>query len=213
MPDVAKVVDFGLVKEIEGTPGDPGLTRVDAIAGTPLYISPEAITAPETVDGRSDLYALGAVGYFLLTGQTVFSGRTVVEIASHHLHTAPVPPSERLGSPVPPKLEAAILACLAKDQEQRPRTRASFCACSSGAKTRAAGARTRGASGGRRGAGPFAPSATPRRRGQARRARCLRCRSSSTKAGTSPGSASASLTRGGPSGASASRAGSRPGSG
>ncbi len=122
MSDVAKVVDFGLVKQIEGTPLDPGLTRVDAIAGTPLYISPEALTAPEKVDGRSDLYGLGAVGYFLLTGQTVFGGRSVVEIASHHLHTAPVPPSERLGSPVPPKLEAAILSCLAKDQELRPRS-------------------------------------------------------------------------------------------
>jgi len=121
MPDVAKVVDFGLVKQIEGAAADPGLTRVDAIAGTPLYIAPEALTAPEKVDGRSDLYGLGAVGYFLLTGQTVFSGRSVVEIASHHLHTVPVPPSERLGSRVPPKLEAAILSCLAKHQEQRPR--------------------------------------------------------------------------------------------
>jgi eukaryotic-like serine/threonine-protein kinase len=119
--DVAKVVDFGLVKSIEGTPSDPGLTRVDAIAGTPLYISPEALTAPETVDGRSDLYGLGAVGYFLVTGQTVFEGRTVVEIASHHLHTKPTPPSERLGSPLPPRLEAVILACLEKDKERRPR--------------------------------------------------------------------------------------------
>jgi eukaryotic-like serine/threonine-protein kinase len=120
--DVAKVVDFGLVKNLEGTAGDSGLTRVDAIAGTPLYISPEALIAPETVDGRSDLYGLGAVGYFLLTGQTVFGGRTVVEIASHHLHTQPTPPSERLGSAVPPKLEAAVLACLEKDRERRPRS-------------------------------------------------------------------------------------------
>jgi hypothetical protein len=120
--DVAKVVDFGLVKDIEGREGDAGLTRVDAIAGTPLYISPEALVAPETVDGRSDLYSLGAVGYFLLTGHTIFGGRTVVEIASHHLHTPPIPPSERLGSHLPPKLEAAILACLEKDRERRPRS-------------------------------------------------------------------------------------------
>jgi serine/threonine-protein kinase len=120
--DVAKVVDFGLVKDVEGGTAGPGLTRVDAITGTPLYISPEALTAPEKVDGRSDLYGLGAVGYFLLTGQTVFEGRTVVEIASHHLHTRPTPPSERLGSPLPPKLEATILACLEKDKERRPRS-------------------------------------------------------------------------------------------
>jgi eukaryotic-like serine/threonine-protein kinase len=118
--DVAKVVDFGLVKHVEGTLGDPELSRADTIAGTPLYISPEALTAPETVDGRSDLYGLGAVGYFLLTGQTVFEGRSVVEIASHHLHTRPTPPSERLGSPLPPKLEAVVLLCLEKDKERRP---------------------------------------------------------------------------------------------
>ena len=120
--DVAKVVDFGLVKHIEGTSADPGLTHADAIAGTPLYISPEALTAPETIDGRADLYGLGAVAYFLLTGQPVFQGRTVVEIASHHLHTAPTPPSERLGSPLPPQLEATVLACLEKDKERRPRS-------------------------------------------------------------------------------------------
>ena len=121
VPDVAKVVDFGLVKHVEGGFGDPGLTRADAIAGTPLYISPEALTAPETVDARADLYGLGAVAYFLLTGQPVFQGRTVVEIASHHLHTRPTPPSERLGSPVPRQFEATVLACLEKDKERRPR--------------------------------------------------------------------------------------------
>jgi serine/threonine-protein kinase len=118
IPDVAKVVDFGLVKDLER--GD-GPSRIDIIAGTPLYLAPEAITSG-VVDARSDLYALGAVGYFLLTGQTVFAGRNVVEVCSHHLHTAPQPPSERVGRRLPEPLERQILRCLEKAPEARPRS-------------------------------------------------------------------------------------------
>jgi eukaryotic-like serine/threonine-protein kinase len=64
----------------------------------------------------SDIYALGAVGYFMLTGEHVFSGNTVVEIAGHHLHTEPDPPSRRLGQGLPADLEAVLLECLRKDQ-------------------------------------------------------------------------------------------------
>jgi len=116
-PDVAKVVDFGLVKELQPT-GDA--TGLNVIKGTPLYLSPESITAPDTVDGRSDLYALGGVAYYLLTGAHVFDGATLIEICSHHLHTAPLPPSSRLGQPVPSKLERVVLSCLEKDPEKRP---------------------------------------------------------------------------------------------
>ena len=119
-PDIVKVVDFGLVKTLETSPGDAALTNVDAITGTPLYLAPEAITSPDSVDARSDLYALGAVGYFLLTGHHVFDAATVVEVCSKHLLEAPVPPSQRLGRAVPPDLEALILACLAKRREDRP---------------------------------------------------------------------------------------------
>ena len=83
-------------------------------------LSPENITDPEHIDGRSDLYSLGAVGYYLLTAQHVFGGRTPVEVCSHHLHTPPEPPSQRLGRPLPARLEALILACLAKDPRERP---------------------------------------------------------------------------------------------
>ena len=114
MDDFPKVVDFGLVKDLEHR-GGVGLTQADVVAGTPLYLSPEAITAPETVSARSDLYSLGAVGYFALTGTHVFDGRTLVEVCSHHLHTTPEPPSTRLGRPVDPDLESLILDCLAKD--------------------------------------------------------------------------------------------------
>jgi serine/threonine-protein kinase len=116
--DVAKVVDFGLVKDLER--GSAALSRADIVQGTPLYLSPEAITAPDRVDARGDLYALGAVGYFMVTGKHVFSGATLVEVCSHHLHTAPEPPSARLGRPVPPALEAILLRCLEKDPARRP---------------------------------------------------------------------------------------------
>ena len=114
--DVVKVLDFGLVKEL-GT--DSASTTEASLTGTPLYLSPESITAPDRVDGRSDLYAVGAVAFWLLTGTHVFEGNTVVEVCSHHLHTKPDSPSERLGAPVPADLEAVILRCLEKDPAKR----------------------------------------------------------------------------------------------
>jgi serine/threonine-protein kinase len=115
--DVAKVVDFGLVKDLDQA---TDLSREDRIAGTPLYLAPEAITAPGRVGARSDLYSLGCVGYYLLTGRPVFEGRNVVEVCGHHLHTMPVPPSARLGQPVPAGLERLLLACLEKEPSRRP---------------------------------------------------------------------------------------------
>jgi eukaryotic-like serine/threonine-protein kinase len=119
-PAVAKVVDFGLVKAIRA--GDESLAETNArgLVGTPLYMSPESITQPDQVDGRSDLYAVGALGYFLVTGQHVFTGATSVEVCAHHLHTAPVPPGRRGAARVDPELEVLLLQCLAKDREQRP---------------------------------------------------------------------------------------------
>ena len=135
--DFPKVVDFGLVKDLEPS-GDAALTHADVIAGTPLYIAPEAITSPESVGPQSDIYSLGAVGYFALTGQHVFQGRTLVEVCSHHLHTTPEPPSKRVDSPVPADLEALVLECLEKDPARRPagarelRRRLSACAAFGG---------------------------------------------------------------------------------
>jgi eukaryotic-like serine/threonine-protein kinase len=124
VPDVVKVLDFGLVKqvgEIDGVASTvQAVSRTDSFTGTPLYMAPEAITTPEKVDARTDLYSLGAVGYYLLTGQDVFTGRTVVEVCGHHLHSMPVLPSRRLGAPISTDIEELVLACLEKDPSQRP---------------------------------------------------------------------------------------------
>jgi serine/threonine-protein kinase len=125
LPDVAKVVDFGLVKDLEAE-GD--VTHDAALVGTPLYLAPEAIRAP-AADARADLYSLGAVAYFLLTGQHVFGGRTIIEICGHHLHTPPTPPSERLGRSLPAALEAWVLSCLEKDPARRPASASEAAAC------------------------------------------------------------------------------------
>jgi serine/threonine protein kinase len=121
--DVVKVLDFGLIKSLDSR-GNGADTDIDRIVGTPLYLSPEALTAPETVDARSDLYAVGALGYFLLTGVPPFSGRTVLEVCAHQLHSVPVPPSQRLGRALPRELEDVLLRCLAKAPENRPQSAA-----------------------------------------------------------------------------------------
>ena len=123
--DLVKVVDFGLVKDVGtldggGATSETALTMANAITGTPLYIAPETLTAPDTIDARADIYALGAVGYWLLTGTHVFGGTSIFEVCAHHLHSVPDPPSIRLGAPVSADLESVLLACLAKRPEERP---------------------------------------------------------------------------------------------
>jgi serine/threonine-protein kinase len=119
--DLVKVVDFGLVKDVRGdSASDATITSTDSITGTPHYMAPETITAPDTVDARADIYALGAVGYWLLTGTHVFRGNTVMEVLAHHLHSAPEPPSVRMNVRVERDLEKVLLACLAKRPEDRP---------------------------------------------------------------------------------------------
>ncbi len=117
-PDVAKVLDFGLVKELDGDDGVT-LANVNVVAGTPAYLAPEALTASEPVGPWSDLYSLGAVGYYLLTGTVVFEG-TAAEMCAHHIHTVPDRPSSRMGEALPAELEDLILKCLAKKPAERP---------------------------------------------------------------------------------------------
>jgi serine/threonine-protein kinase len=115
--DIAKLLDFGLVRELDG--GDKTRSDIHSLTGTPLYMAPESIVNPNEVDGRADLYALAAVGYFLLVGTPVFEARTVLEVCGLHLHAAPIPPSERLGRPLPEGLERVILRGLSKKPEDR----------------------------------------------------------------------------------------------
>jgi eukaryotic-like serine/threonine-protein kinase len=120
-PDVVKVLDFGLVKAIDEQKR-AGMTDQRGLVGTPLYMSPEAIEMPSAVDARSDLYAVGAVGYFLLTGKAVFESDNLVELCQMHVDTPAPPPSERTSTKIPPELENALLACLEKSRAKRPQT-------------------------------------------------------------------------------------------
>lgn len=126
VPDVAKVLDFGLVKDLTGARTRADESNVDVLTGTPLYMSPEAIRDPTTVSAASDVYALAAVGYFLLTGRHAFDAPSLVEVCSLHLHGAPKPASEVLGAPVAADLEAVLLAALAKAPSQRPESADAF---------------------------------------------------------------------------------------
>ncbi len=119
--DVLKVLDFGLVKAVDEEK-QANLTSANSLTGTPLYMAPEAIQTPNSVDSRSDLYAVGAVGYYLLTGTPVFSATGIVELCHMHVDSQPMPPSERLGKPVSEELENALLRCLEKMRSKRPPT-------------------------------------------------------------------------------------------
>lgn len=120
-PDVIKVLDFGLVKALDDQL-QSNLTANNSLTGTPMYMSPEAIQTPLAVDARSDLYAVGAVGYFLLTGKTVFEAASIIELCKQHVSENPILPSRRLGKPVSEELEGVLLACLEKSPSKRPQT-------------------------------------------------------------------------------------------
>tara|TARA_R110002072_G_scaffold259410_4_gene418002 strand:- start:387 stop:1664 length:1278 start_codon:yes stop_codon:yes gene_type:complete len=119
--DFVKLLDFGLVKAVDGRE-QASLTSTNSMAGTPMYLSPEGINHPDAVDGRSDLYALGAVAYYLLTGTTVFDGESIIEICMKHVQEQPQSLSERLGKPVSADLEQIVMQCLEKDPEKRPQS-------------------------------------------------------------------------------------------
>ena len=124
--DFVKVLDFGLVKATTEPLGDEWLaTDAGLTPGTPAYMSPE-MAAGETLDGRTDLYALGCVGYFLLTGCLVFEADTLFQMMAKRLRDDPVPPSQRTSLPIDPALDAVILACLARNPEDRPASAAAL---------------------------------------------------------------------------------------
>lgn len=118
--DMVKVLDFGLVKEIQRESSQ--LTQVDSITGTPMYMSPEAVRDATSVDERSDLYSIGAVGYTMLTGLPPFEGEATVDICLKQLHEDPLRPSQRVEEQLPDDLQNVLMSCLRKDPEQRPRS-------------------------------------------------------------------------------------------
>ncbi len=121
--DFVKVLDFGLVRSMSG-PSQESLTDAAGMTpGTPAYMAPE-LAHDRTVDGRADLYSLGCVGYYLLTGRLVFEGDTPLQTILQHLQQEPVPPSARATQPIPSELEALVLECLAKRPDARPRSAA-----------------------------------------------------------------------------------------
>ncbi|MFK7989222.1 MAG: protein kinase [Sandaracinaceae bacterium] len=118
--DHLKVLDFGLVKPSAGHAEiGPTLTADGRITGTPAYLAPETVAGDREVDGRADVYALGCVAYFLLTGRRVFPGDDVLRVAVAHVTEDPVPPSEHVAN-LPLELESLILTCLEKDPVRRP---------------------------------------------------------------------------------------------
>ena len=118
--DVVKILDFGLVslqKPVGGA--DPQQSQAGNIVGTPAFLSPEVAKGRKDVDGRSDLYALGCVAYWLLTGQPVFDHKNAISMILAHADKEPQPPSER-GVDVPADLEQVVMDCLAKKPDDRP---------------------------------------------------------------------------------------------
>jgi len=118
VPDFVKVVDFGLVKD--NSEGGADLTQEAVIVGTPNYMAPESATRRQQVDARVDLYALGAVGFFLLTGRTVFQGATQMAVIAQHVSSPRPRFADVTDRVIPADLEAVILRCLAISPDDRP---------------------------------------------------------------------------------------------
>jgi serine/threonine-protein kinase len=116
--DYVKVLDFGLAKQVTDEKA-VSLTKTGVALGTPRYISPEAIRGAENIDARSDLYCLGAVAYFMLTGRPPFDAVTSAELMIDHLKATPPSMSEVSELPIPADLEAIIMKCLQKAPEDR----------------------------------------------------------------------------------------------
>ncbi len=119
--DYIKVVDFGLVKDVRGVDRN-AVTVVESLTGTPLYMSPEAIRDATQVDARADIYSLGAVGYYLLSGRHLFDADAPVDICMLQVAQLPPRPSVRLGRELPEDLQSLLMDCLQKSVEDRPQS-------------------------------------------------------------------------------------------
>ncbi|HEY6362410.1 MAG TPA: serine/threonine-protein kinase [Vicinamibacterales bacterium] len=119
--DFVKVLDFGIAKPAHATSeSQTALTMAHVIRGTPAFIAPEQALGGD-VDGRADIYSTGCVAYWLLTGELVFTADTPMKLLLAHAHAVPDPPSRKTELPIPAELDALVMACLAKEREQRPK--------------------------------------------------------------------------------------------
>jgi len=118
--DVAKVLDFGLVKAIDGALESTELTNEGSVPGSPAYMAPEVARGGYELDGRVDIYGLACVAYWMVSGELVFEGDTAIQVVLAHLEQEPTAPSQRTELPIPEALDRLILDCLKKDREARP---------------------------------------------------------------------------------------------
>ncbi len=116
--DFVKVLDFGLVKASARDYSQ--LTGDGVVGGTPAFLAPETVGG--NVDSRADIYGVGCLLYWLLTGQRVFDGATPMEVVLHHVNSDPAPPSSRIDTRIPKELDTLVLRCLQKEPEERPQS-------------------------------------------------------------------------------------------
>jgi eukaryotic-like serine/threonine-protein kinase len=121
--DFVKLLDFGLVKALYNS-GQSQLTEPTDSLGTPAFMSPEQVRGSEDIDARADIYGLGCVAYYLLTGTLVFHYSSAISTALAHIEHKPEPPSKRAELPIPPSLERVVMSCLEKERADRPQTAA-----------------------------------------------------------------------------------------
>lgn len=121
--DFVKVLDFGLVKSQALAGRDPTLATMQGVTtGTPAFMAPEQALEQSRVDHRADIYALGCVGYWLVSGQLLFEADSPMQMLVRHARDVPEPPSHRTENEIAPSLEGVILRCLEKDPAARPQS-------------------------------------------------------------------------------------------
>jgi serine/threonine-protein kinase len=125
--DLVKLLDFGLIKDLE-TGASRDLTRTVRVLGTPAFMAPERMLDPRVIDRRSDLYGIGCIGFYLLTGRKPFEASRDGDLAQQVLHVLAPPVSTLAVFPVPAALDRLIAGCLAKDMAERPPDAAAFIA-------------------------------------------------------------------------------------